>query len=50
MLFGVMIFSYVMGELVSMLDKVKKLIFVEFEEEQELGNFFGVLTRFNSGI
>jgi hypothetical protein len=46
MLFGVAVFSYVMGNFIEILDKTKSLD-NELEEGEALTKFFGLLKRFN---
>ena len=48
LLFGVAIFSYIMGEFTSMLEKIKTINKDKHEEiDEELSKFFGVLKSFN---
>ena len=48
LLFGVMIFSYFMGNLQKMMMKIKKLDQND-DSENELQKFFGLMTQFNNG-
>lgn len=47
MVFGVSIFSYILGEIVEMFGDFKKIFLINFHQDEELQMFFGVLTRFN---
>lgn len=46
LLFGVAIFSYIMGNFIAILDSFK-LLHAEIDEGEELTKFFGVLEKFN---
>ena len=48
MLFGVAIFSIIMGDFISMLNTITEFN-EEFEEGDALARFFGVLKAFNRG-
>jgi hypothetical protein len=47
LLFGVLIFSYIMGKFLEMVDQVV-LFSQTLEESEELTKFFGVLKSFNN--
>ena len=46
LLFGVAIFSYIMGNFIEILDSFKALT-AEIDEGEELAKFFGILKKFN---
>ena len=46
LLFGVAIFSYIMGNFIEILDSFK-LLTAEIDEGEELARFFGILEKFN---
>ena len=46
LLFGVAIFSYIMGNFIDILDSFK-LLHAEIDEGEELTKFFGILEKFN---
>ena len=46
LLFGVLVFSYIMGEYITLLDSYKQL-HKDFDEGDRLRLFFGVLRNFN---
>lgn len=48
LLFGVAIFSYIMGKFIAILDEFKVLN-AEIDEGDELTKFFQVFARFNGG-
>tara|TARA_B110000285_G_scaffold232775_1_gene304716 strand:+ start:757 stop:1332 length:576 start_codon:yes stop_codon:yes gene_type:complete len=48
LLFGVAIFSYIMGIFIDMLDNFKK-VNADLDEGDELSRFFGLLSKFNNG-
>ena len=48
LLFGVAIFSYIMGIFIEMLDNFK-LVNEDLDEGDELARFFGLLCKFNNG-
>lgn len=48
LLIGVAIFSYCMGELLAMIDKIKNLE-IEYNDEESLEKFFVILQMFNYG-
>jgi hypothetical protein len=48
LLFGVAIFSYIMGIFIDMLDNFKK-INADLDDGDELSRFFGLLSKFNNG-
>lgn len=47
MVIGVCIFRIMMDEIQTMIYQFKKLFFIDFEQNEELNKFFGVLARFN---
>lgn len=47
MVYGVSMFSYVLGEIVIMLAEIKGYFFVRLSNEEELDRFRQVLSRFN---
>ena len=49
LLFGVIIFSYIMGIFIGILEKFK-LANAELEEEEELSRFFVLIQKFNNGM
>ena len=49
LLFGVMIFSYIMGEFIEILDNYKNLE-ADLDEGDELQRFFGLMTYLNEGV
>ena len=49
LLFGVAIFSYIMGELIEILEKNKSLN-ADLDEGDSLSKFFGLLRRFNDNV
>ena len=49
LLFGVAIFSFIMGELQSMIVKLENLD-KDFNEESSLEKFFILITKFNGGL
>ena len=46
LLFGVLVFSYIMGEYITLLDNFKELS-KDFDEGDKLRLFFGTLRHFN---
>ena len=48
MIFGVAIFSYIMGDFIEILNKFQ-LINAELDEGDELAKFLGLIKRFNGG-
>ena len=48
LLFGVAIFSYIMGKFVEMIDRYK-ILNADLEEGDELAKFLGMLQKFNNG-
>lgn len=48
MVFGVSIFSYCLGEIIEMMFQFNQLYFVDFDQDEELDMFFGLLIRFNN--
>lgn len=47
LLFGVSIFSYIMGNFLEMIQKIKEFK-KEFDDGDNLSKFFGVLEKFNN--
>ena len=47
LLFGVALFSFIMGELLAMIDKFNALYHNDFNEEDSLDKFFILLRYFN---
>ena len=48
LLFGVMIFSYIIGVFNQMMDNFRAMQ-ADYEDEDELNKFFEVMKKFNSG-
>jgi hypothetical protein len=48
LLFGVSIFSYIMGKFIEMIEEYKNMN-ADLEEGDELAKFFGLLEKFNNG-
>tara|TARA_B110000285_G_C15009305_1_gene555569 strand:- start:210 stop:368 length:159 start_codon:yes stop_codon:yes gene_type:complete len=46
LLFGVLVFSYIMGEYIALLDNYKEMM-KDFDEGDKLRLFFGTLKHFN---
>lgn len=49
LLFGVAIFSYIMGIFIGILEQFQNLK-LEYEEGDKLSKFFGLLQKFNNGV